>query len=146
MFCSQCGNKLQDNVKFCSSCGCKVISESQSNIVKLRCRDCGGKMTIDDNREVIACPFCGSEEIILESDSLKAERVRSDARVKVAYANRDAKIEKYHAERDVKVAEYDYNDRKGKRSFHGKVLTLIAGLAAMILAVLLLLVGFSTIA
>ena len=40
---------------------------SQTNI-QLQCKNCGGNLTIDSQREVLICPFCGSEELITDSE------------------------------------------------------------------------------
>ncbi|MBR0271181.1 MAG: zinc ribbon domain-containing protein [Methanobrevibacter sp.] len=51
-YCSQCGEKLENNSNFCTSCGFKV-SENE-NETKF-CHNCGKK--IDANAEI--CPKCG---------------------------------------------------------------------------------------
>ena len=35
--------------------------------IRLQCKSCGGNLTIDPQREVLICPFCGSEELITDS-------------------------------------------------------------------------------
>lgn len=37
MFCGQCGNKISDNAKFCTKCGCKVetVAEPEANIANI---------------------------------------------------------------------------------------------------------------
>ena len=34
--------------------------------IRLQCKSCGGNLTIDPQREVLICPFCGSEELITQ--------------------------------------------------------------------------------
>ena len=48
---------------------------SQTNI-QLQCKNCGGNLTIDSQREVLICPFCGSEELITDSDAVAVEKIR----------------------------------------------------------------------
>lgn len=45
-----------------------------AEIVKMKCSECGGAMDINSNREVICCPFCGSKNLIVESDYVKVEK------------------------------------------------------------------------
>lgn len=52
MFCSSCGNKLNDNSKFCTNCGNKV----QEN-----------KVDIKTNKSMIKCPKCGSTNITVQT-------------------------------------------------------------------------------
>ena len=37
--------------------------------IRLQCKSCGGNLTIDPQREVLICPFCGSEELITDSEA-----------------------------------------------------------------------------
>lgn len=75
MFCSKCGNELREDDAFCSKCGTKVGTNSQSTI-HLVCQHCGSVMDYDDERQIVACPYCGSKELIEESDDVKIERIR----------------------------------------------------------------------
>ena len=44
--------------------------------IRLQCKSCGGNLTIDTQREVLICPFCGSEELIKDSDAVAVEKIR----------------------------------------------------------------------
>lgn len=76
MFCSKCGNELSDGDAFCSKCGAKVGTDCQSTI-HLVCQHCGSVMDYDDERQIVACPYCGSRELVEESDDVKIERIKS---------------------------------------------------------------------
>lgn len=76
MFCSKCGNELREDDAFCRKCGDKVGTNSQSTI-HLACQHCGSVMDYDDERQIVACPYCGSKELIEESDDVKIERIKS---------------------------------------------------------------------
>lgn len=77
MFCSKCGNELGAGDAFCRECGAKVNSQS-NNIIHLTCQNCGSSMTFDDDKQIVACPYCGSKELLLESDDVKIERIKSN--------------------------------------------------------------------
>lgn len=47
--------------------------------ISLKCKECGGVLEVDADREVLSCPYCGSKELFLESDEVKIERIRSKA-------------------------------------------------------------------
>ena len=115
MFCSQCGTKLPDNSKFCNQCGSPVGRTQQSNIVRLRCEDCDGVMEIDESREVISCPYCGSKKIVLESDGIKIEKIRSASKYERKKIDRD--IEQIRANRDIKVAKYKKDPEAQKQKY-----------------------------
>ncbi len=80
MFCTECGHKLPDNVKFCTNCGAKLDSEPEQNQAPMptptvnyqpplaqpstspsspmvKCRECGANIKQDAR----TCPYCGAE-------------------------------------------------------------------------------------
>lgn len=134
MFCSQCGTKLPDNSKFCNQCGSSVGQSQHSNIVRLRCEDCNGVMDIDESREVISCPYCGSKKIVFESDGVKIEKIRSASKYERKKIDRD--IEQIRADRDVKVAKYK-KDPDAQRTKYAAAVAL----CCFALVVLLILFG-----
>ncbi len=51
-----------------------------SRLIKLVCEDCHGTMEIDRKSNIIYCPYCGSKKLIIESDEVKKQAIRSVAR------------------------------------------------------------------
>lgn len=95
MFCSKCGNELREDDAFCCKCGTKVSTNSQSTI-HLVCQHCESVMDYDDERLIVAGPYCGSKELIEESDDVEIEHIKSKtvpAREKQA---NDFELEKEH--------------------------------------------------
>lgn len=45
-------------------------------MISLRCEDCMGTMEVDESREILTCPYCGSKKIIPVSDAVKIEQIR----------------------------------------------------------------------
>ena len=43
------------------------------NTIHLQCKSCGGNLDIDRNQSLIFCPFCGSRELLIDSDVLREE-------------------------------------------------------------------------
>lgn len=81
MYCSKCGYQLSDSDNFCPKCGNKVGSSSGNNpkMIHLKCQDCNGILEIDETHEIATCPYCGSKNLIPESDNIKIERMRTNA-------------------------------------------------------------------
>ena len=101
MFCCKCGTQLANNVKFCYKCGtptannipAEKTSQKQFQTVALRCQDCGGIMEIDDDGEIIKCPYCGSKRIVEVSDTVRIEKIRSKHQLEEKKLELDAKAE-----------------------------------------------------
>lgn len=57
MFCPQCGNKTDDNARFCICCGhsFETVRETPAEKTKKYCTHCGNE--IDKN--AVVCPHCG---------------------------------------------------------------------------------------
>lgn len=102
MFCCKCGTKLADNVKFCYKCGAPTVNnipadktpQKQFRTVALRCQDCGGIMEVDEDGEIMQCPYCGSKRIVEVSDTVKIEKIRSKHQLEEKKLELDAKAEK----------------------------------------------------
>ncbi|MBQ0065062.1 MAG: zinc ribbon domain-containing protein [Firmicutes bacterium] len=107
MKCKKCGNELPENCSFCPNCGEKVESQSHVKTIQLKCSVCGGMMEVDANKEKITCPFCGTEEIIVDSDAVAVEKIKRD----VEYAKMDNDNQK-RIEQEKKEAQEAY--KKGK--------------------------------
>lgn len=102
MFCCKCGTKLADNVKFCYKCGAPTVNnipadktpQKQFQTVALRCQDCGGIMEVDEDGEIMQCPYCGSKRIVGGSDTVRIEKIRSKHQLEEKKLELDAKAEK----------------------------------------------------
>ena len=45
--------------------------------IKLKCETCGGVLTVDKERSVLSCPYCQSQELVVESDKIVIEKIKS---------------------------------------------------------------------
>ena len=78
-------------------------------IVEMICQNCGGKLKFEAGKEIISCPFCGSERIIIESDELKATRINAE----LEHRKLDYQIEKDKREKEaISIRQF----REGKIS------------------------------
>ena len=44
-------------------------------MISLRCEDCLGTMEVDESREVLTCPYCGSKKMLPVSDTVKIRKM-----------------------------------------------------------------------
>jgi len=90
-YCSNCGNKVSDNAKFCDVCGTKILSKEESNIKQgnnlekrktiydgevHKCPNCGEVL----NSFLAQCPTCGFElrgQVVSSSVSNFFEKINS---------------------------------------------------------------------
>lgn len=117
MFCSKCGNELNDNDVYCFKCGAKVHNDSV-NTIRLTCQNCGSSMTFDNEKQIIACPYCGSKELIPESDNVKIERIKSESALSQMQMS------------------YDIEEKKRKRSLKENIIQLFIILCATVVFVI----------
>lgn len=47
-------------------------------IVNIRCDECGATMQINQDNNVLQCPFCKSTKLIIESDEVKTTRIKEE--------------------------------------------------------------------
>ena len=87
-YCQQCGKPLEDHMRFCGACGAMQQASSADHTPKtinLVCSKCSGTMTADKDKGSITCPYCGSTELILESDTVQVEKIRTQAQKDIEF-------------------------------------------------------------
>ena len=94
MFCSNCGEKIEDSSSFCKNCGAKITNNDKTERVQLKCKECGGVMTADSSNKTLHCPYCGSSEVIVYGDAVEVERIRNDTYKEMEYKKWEREDEK----------------------------------------------------
>jgi len=128
MYCSKCGAKLSEHDAYCSKCGKSTNAESNEatvETVQLRCKSCNGTMTLSSDRKVLSCPYCESTELIVESDSVAKQRIKSDAYKEVQFSKDKTK-------KDIVIAKQEHEIRKEKTNFKRTITWIIIGVALFI--------------
>ena len=109
MKCEKCGAELFNSAKFCHVCGHPVPQKEKPVLSKrLECRHCGGIMDVDETRNVKVCPYCGSKELVDESDQVTIQRIKS-------HAWKEVQKNKEETKRAV-ATEHEITERENKRS------------------------------
>ena len=73
----------------------------------LKCKSCYGTMDVSEDREILLCPYCGSKELIIQSDRVKIQKIKSQVYKEVEHERQ----EKYKAVEFGKQA-YEMDMRK----------------------------------
>lgn len=63
-------------------------------MISLRCEDCQGTMDVDESKEIITCPYCGSKKILPISDDVRIEKIREESKLKSEQMEHEYKAEK----------------------------------------------------
>lgn len=86
--------------------------------IQLRCQRCGGTMNVEENNSVLFCTYCGSRELIRESDNVTIERIKNDT-----YKDIELNKLQYEERREQRI-EAKENVRQFKNSALGIVVLI----------------------
>ena len=94
--------------------------------IALKCTNCNGTLTTTENSNILFCPYCGSNELILESDAVKIQKIKSETIKEIALEQQqhEANLEKVRME-EARIAAF-------KKGIFSKVLILCAILCIML--------------
>ena len=139
MFCPRCGKPVQDGAKFCVECGYPTSTSPDPRVVQviqLRCKNCGGIMTADPDNQIIACKYCGSQELIIENSKVTIERIKS----KTARDIREIDYKQHESQKDLELEKLYYDEgrevrreKRGWRALFYCFLVICACWAALII-------------
>lgn len=121
MYCSKCGKEIAPGSRSCSKCG-NVISSANASVkaVQFVCKGCNSVMTISTDSPILKCPCCGSNELIVENDSVTIERIRSKTTLKQQQVDKELQLEKLYY--DEMREERKQKREKKEEKFWGAIL------------------------
>lgn len=56
-----------------------------ADTIQMKCKSCNGVLSVDEDQEVLECPYCGAKELILDSDFVKAQRIKSRSEKEIEF-------------------------------------------------------------
>lgn len=130
-YCQKCGKEMAENAKFCTACGSQQEADVPAGTPKtitMVCSKCNGTMTVDEQNKTVFCPYCGSKELILESDAVKVEKIRTEAQKKVEFK----KLEQTDRVLDEQAKEKKAQEVKKRKL---PVVALVFGIISLLAAV-----------
>ena len=92
-------------------------------------------MDYDDERQIVACPYCGSKELIEESDDVKIERIKSKTVLAREKQANDFELEK---------ERYAEELRQRKNSESWKAIGIGYAVIFILIAIVIIVVQFKT--
>ena len=84
MNCPNCGKPNPAKAKFCENCGTSLRKDQAVRTIRMRCKNCDGTMEADAENRILTCPYCGSRELIVESDAVRLEKLRAKQALEAA--------------------------------------------------------------
>ena len=110
--------------------GFKMSTETTKN-KPILCSSCHGKIEINTSEEFVECPYCGTKyavsDLLDESDTVRIEKIRTDAYQKIEQEKLRHETEKDKTEEENAVIE------KFKKSKFGKILLVFFAISVIFL-------------
>lgn len=104
MYCPNCGNKNDKGARFCSSCG-NPMTQKQHQTARMVCNSCHGSLNIENYGEILICPYCGSKDLVIDSDVVKMHRMDIQKEIEIKEIEHRHKLEE-DRERDAGFDKY----------------------------------------
>lgn len=118
-----------------------VEADNAVRKVSLICNSCGGALSVDEGSQVLMCPFCGAKEMLLESEAVQIEKIRSESYKEIQIAKiKSAERLKLKAQEQKNKEKEQAEANKFKKRFSSKL--LIVGFVLCVLVSLLFFVDF----
>ena len=119
--CGNCGKPLKAGAQYCTFCGAAVSAYENVKTRQMHCASCGASLELsDENEQILFCPFCGSKELILESDEVVIEKDRNRTFKEIKLDEhkmiREIELERLRFDKELSKAAYD---EEGRRYRHG---------------------------
>ena len=48
----------------------------------MKCQQCSGTLTMDKEGDILVCPYCGSKELLLDSENVAVEKIKQQTEFK----------------------------------------------------------------
>ena len=126
MKCPNCNRENTDKAKFCNNCGANLSTLiSEPKRIQLKCKACNAVMIVDENKQLLVCPYCGSKELIIDSDAVAVQKIKSNTEKDMFYG----KLQ-YEAEKEKRIEEKE-NLASFKKSKLSKVIIVCAIICAI---------------
>lgn len=127
MFCRYCGKEISENAKFCSECGMDQSVNQAVKTIKLKCEHCGATMDVKEGSNVVYCSYCGTKQLILDSDVVAKEKVKANVFKEIELT----KIKNEEVKQNKKEQKEEFNKyKKSKLSKFSIVVAVICLICA----------------
>lgn len=102
MYCSQCGKQLENDARFCPSCGARA-EQGPAATIHTACKACRGIMTLSEDGKSLVCPYCGARELIPDHGAAERERLKTYRELEEQRIRSQEEIEKARIRSEEKI-------------------------------------------
>ncbi|TCL61155.1 hypothetical protein EDD76_101252 [Kineothrix alysoides] len=114
----------------------EVIDKNYAGTIVLKCTNCGGHLEVDKENDTAKCPFCGTSKLLIESDEVVIERIRSKTFKDVAsekiQANKELELTKLQLLNQEKIEKKLGKIRKSPLTVIIAIITIASFFAAIV--------------
>lgn len=128
MKCSNCGFENDSGYKFCGRCG-NQLNVNEPKVLRLKCQNCNGVMDVDEDKMIAFCPYCGSKNLIIESDVVRVERIKSKTALGKEEVHRNMALD----EQEFEMKKMQFEEEVSRKDSRALVLAFLAGLGLLLL-------------
>ncbi len=73
-FCTNCGQQIDENVKFCSNCGASIKTIDNCIYKVIKCPNCQADVRYLDNTDKLTCGYCGAD-VVIDDEATALNRI-----------------------------------------------------------------------
>ena len=114
MKCASCNKIIPDNVRYCPECGSLIVNHKNTQIIHMRCKQCGGTMDVEENQSVFKCQYCGSTQVIIDSDEVAKEKIKQSTKKEIEFNRLKYQIDKEKREKEEEEVDKFTNSKLRK--------------------------------
>lgn len=85
MICSKCKAKNPGSAEYCTNCG-HDLRTSGTKFYTLKCANCSAIMDVDLEHRLASCSYCGTKQILKDSDAVEIERIKNQTHKEIELA------------------------------------------------------------
>lgn len=85
MICSKCKAKNSSSSEFCTNCG-NDLRRGGTKFYTLKCANCSAVMDVDLDNRLASCSYCGTKQILKDSDAVEIERIKNQTHKEIELA------------------------------------------------------------
>lgn len=99
-FCSNCGQRTDENAKFCSNCGVPIREVNNIKLKNIKCPNCQADIHYQEDADKMTCHYCGAD-FVIDDEATELNRIlnakinakQRDTQINMEYENHQHSIQ-----------------------------------------------------